>query len=702
MSDQPTVSDTHLDLFLCLADAVVHDVSPDVIRPYLDKDFPQDKIDEYCKTYTKPSDIPRFREEIRELLNSNSTKATKTFTLLATVLDSRILAPTLTNSLTSIREMTLDQRADLLRSWRDSPLAPKRRLFRLFLAPTVLFFIKLAPEIHLKAAGRPANEDRDLLYENQEIDPFRYEMLAVPQADNSVLSLPNIDVVVVGSGSGAGVTAHTLSNEGYKVLVLEKGKYHHPSELTYDDLEGAKELYEASGALSSTTQEIFCLAGATFGGGSSVNWSACLKTPFKVRKEWYDDYGIEWAANDSYDKCIDYVWKQMGASTENVTHSFANKTLLDGCEKLGYNSSAIAQNSGNHPNHQCGFCYLGCKYGIKQGSAACWLRDAADKGCQFMDNVLVEEIVHKNGVASGLKCVDVKSGKKFTITGPKKFVVAGGSFHTPVLLQKSGFKNKHIGKNLKLHPVTVVVGDFGRDIKTEPHANSIMTSVCTEKDDLDGKAHGAKIETVLHAPYLVNAFLPWKSSDVTRQNYLKYNNVAAMLIITRDKGSGSITYDPNRPLALIMDYSIDKFDRNALLQTILIAADVLYIEGAKEIIHPHNWVDSFKSDKPKHERSITDADFVKWRKEVAAYPLDGYGTTYGSAHQMSTCRISGKGPGYGAADIKGRLFECKNVYVADASAMPTASGANPMITTMAIARKISLGIADDLKAKVKL
>lgn len=696
------IEDHHIDVFLLLADAVVHEVTPDVIRPYLDKDFPEDKIEEYCKTYTKPSDLPKFREEIKSLLNSNPTKSAKMFIMLMNILDSRILAPFLTGSLTLIRDMSIDERADLLRSWRDSPIASKRRLFRIFLSSTILYFIRIPPPIHEKAAGRPMTESRDLLYENQEIDPFRYTMIPPPQADNSVLSLPNIDVVVIGSGAGAGVTAHTLSNEGYKVLVLEKGKYYTPEELVFDDLTGSHALYEGGGTVASVDQQIFVLAGATFGGGTTVNWSACLKTPFKVRKEWYDDYGVEWAATDTYDQCIDYVFKQMGASTDNIKHSFTNQMLLDGSEKLGYKNSAIAQNSGGHPNHQCGFCYLGCKYGIKQGSVACWLRDAAEKGCQFMDQVKVEQIIHKRGIASGLKCVDVKTGNTFTIVGPKKFVVAGGSLQTPVLLQKSGFRNKHIGKNLKLHPVTCVTGDFGPEYKTEPHLNSIMTSVNTERDDIDGKAHGAKIETVLHAPYLSQAFLPWESSDRTRQMMLSHNRLASLLIITRDKGSGSITYDTQKPDALVLDYSVSKFDRQALLETILIAVDVLYIEGAKEIIHPHQWVPSFKSDKPKHERSIKDSDFVEWRKQVASYPLDPYGTTYGSAHQMSSCRISGKGPRYGAADLRGRLFECDNVYVADASAMPTASGANPMVTTMAIARKISLGIADDLKPKVKL
>lgn len=153
---------------------------------------------------------------------------------------------------------------------------------------------------------------------------------------------------------------------------------------------------------------------------------------------------------------------------------------------------------------------------------------------------------------------------------------------------------------------------------------------------------------------------------------------------------------------MIVDYDVSKFDKNAILQAFLITSDMLYIEGAKRILSPQAWVPIFESSKPRDERSIDDKDYVEWRAKAAKIPFDSYGSAYGSAHQMSTCRMSGKGPKYGAVDTDGRLFECSNVYVADASVLPTASGANPMITTMTFARNIALGLAEDLKSKAKL
>ncbi|EMG48163.1 Fatty alcohol oxidase [Candida maltosa Xu316] len=229
-----------------------------------------------------------------------------------------------------------------------------------------------------------------------------------------------------------------------------------------------------------------------------------------------------------------------------------------------------------------------------------------------------------------------------------------------------------------------------------------MTAVCTQVADLDGRAHGARIETILNAPFIQAAFLPWSGSDESRRNLLRYNNMVAMLLITRDSTSGSVSADPKKPDALVVDYTINRFDKKALLQAFLVTADMLYVQGVKRILSPQAWVPVFESDVPKDQRSITDKDYVTWRAKVAKISFDAYGTAYGSAHQMSSCRMSGRGPRHGAVNTNGRLFECSNVYVADASVLPTASGANPMITIMAIARHIAVGLADSLKDKPKL
>lgn len=234
-------------------------------------------------------------------------------------------------------------------------MAAKRRLFRAICALSGTTIVRLASELHLKAIHFPQRDLRETAYEGQVIDPFRYDFMEKPSFEGAEIYLPDIDVIIIGSGAGSGVVAHTLANDGYKTLVLEKGKYFSASELQFDDHTGVKQLYQGGGAVATLNQQMLILAGSTFGGGTTVNWSACIKTPFKVRKEWYDDFGVEFAATDSYDKDQDYVFKQMGASTDGITHSLANEVIMEGGKKLGYASKEINQNSGGHPHHRADF-----------------------------------------------------------------------------------------------------------------------------------------------------------------------------------------------------------------------------------------------------------------------------------------------------------------------------------------------------------
>jgi hypothetical protein len=85
-----------------------------------------------------------------------------------------------------------------------------------------------------------------------------------------------------------------------------------------------------------------------------------------------------------------------------------------------------------------------------------------------------------------------------------------------------------------------------------------------------------------------------------------------------------------------------------------------------------------------------------YRKSIVGRGMPKYTMSVFSAHQMCTCRM-GSSPSSSAADEDGELWECDNLYVADASTLPTASGANPMLTTLATSYMISNRIALRLK-----
>jgi len=59
---------------------------------------------------------------------------------------------------------------------------------------------------------------------------------------------------------------------------------------------------------------------------------------------------------------------------------------------------------------------------------------------------------------------------------------------------------------------------------------------------------------------------------------------------------------------------------------------------------------------------------------------------------MGSCRL-GSNPATSVADPWGQLHDTKGVWIGDASAFPTASGVNPMLTIMALARRTAGAIA---------
>ncbi|HZG49629.1 MAG TPA: GMC family oxidoreductase [Thermoleophilaceae bacterium] len=69
---------------------------------------------------------------------------------------------------------------------------------------------------------------------------------------------------------------------------------------------------------------------------------------------------------------------------------------------------------------------------------------------------------------------------------------------------------------------------------------------------------------------------------------------------------------------------------------------------------------------------------------LQSVPLRAGGFRLFAAHQMGRCRM-GADPRTSVANPYGELHDAPGVWIGDASAFPTASGTNPMITVMALA-----------------
>jgi choline dehydrogenase-like flavoprotein len=491
------------------------------------------------------------------------------------------------------------------------------------------------------------------------------------------------DVLIIGSGAGGGVVAGELTAAGYDVIVVEKGDYYAESDFDGRELTATERMFESYGALTTRDLGMVILAGSTLGGGTTVNWSASFRTPDDVLHEWARDYGFSAASSADFQSSLDAVCTRINVTTPAACNNPLNNALADGCRALGYAIKPIPRNV--QGCEDCGFCNFGCAFGAKQGTLKTYLQDAHLRGARIIVRGYVERITQSAGSATGAEVrVTDADGRQHSVTIRAKIVVAAaGALHTPPLLRRSGLHNPNIGANLHLHPTTVVYGLFDHAIRGWQGVP--MGMVSTEFANLDGTGYGARLETAPIHPGIAALTLPWVAARQHRRLMGKLEHLANIIILARDRGSGRVTADKQGRLRI--EYQLAAGDAAHLVRGMEAALRVHVAAGAREVCSPHS------DYNPYHPQDGDPAALEAYLRQTAARRLRTNSFALFSAHQMSSCRI-GKDAAQGALDPTGQTYEVRNLYVADGSVMPTATGVNPMISIMATAHHIAHGIKD--------
>ncbi|KAH7080854.1 hypothetical protein FB567DRAFT_531912 [Paraphoma chrysanthemicola] len=521
------------------------------------------------------------------------------------------------------------------------------------------------------------------------------------------------DVLIVGSGCGGAVCAKNLSEAGHRVLVVEKAYHWTPDHFPMSEANGWNHLFMNGAFISSDDTSTSIVAGQAWGGGGTVNWSASLQTQGYVRKEWAER-GLPFFTSAEFQESLDRVCDRMGVSTDYIKHNPANAHLLEGARKLGWSHKAVPQNTGGK-QHLCGHCTFGCGSCEKQGPVVSFLPDAASAGATFIEGFHAEKIVFsKRGgtqVATGVlgtwKSRDINGGvasdpitTRKVLIKAKRIIVSAGTMQSPLLLLRSGLTNPQIGRNLHVHPVTVMGAIHKEDIS--PWEGGILTSVVGEFENLDHKGHGAKLEATNMIPSSWLIWLDWKGGLQYKLDVARMRHMVGYISIVRDRDTGRVYPDPIDG-RVRFQYSPSKFDKRHIMEGLLALAKIQYVQGASEIFTVIPGMRPFVRDPTTAESGdgINNPDFQVWLDEIKTRGFPSPESVFVSAHQMGTCRMSAEERG-GVVDPQGKVWGTEGLYVADASVFPSASGVNPMITNMAISDWISRGIAKGLEGRPRL
>ncbi|HUQ44989.1 MAG TPA: GMC family oxidoreductase [Candidatus Limnocylindria bacterium] len=613
----------------------------------------------------------------------------------------------------AFRDLDLPARERLLLRWAGSPLLLRRSGVHAF--RKLLTFIAYAdpgtPEApnHLPRDIGYVADDPPLPSDLATISPVDVDRSS-PHPHESPLRL-EADVVVVGSGAGGGVVAAALAKAGRRVLVIEAGPFVDEATMPRDELDAFGRLYLNYGLLSTWDGAITMLAGSGVGGGTLVNWMTCLDAPAEVRDEWVREHGLDGVDGGEWAADVEAIERELGVAPATVIPP-KDELIRRGAAELGWEASVIRRNATDCGD--CGSCPFGCRRGSKQSGIRAHLAEAVRHGAVVLDRARVRSVLRAStgtgadGTRSRVGATRADAGgpivgvlgtlgpadpnappdtalRWFMIDAPQ-VVLAAGALRSPGILQASAIGHRSIGRHLRIHPVPVIGA-----IHDEPADMWRGTMQAVRSMEFSQEAPEHRRYVIESAPGhlgLMALVVPWEGEVAHGELMARARHFSPLIAVTRDGGEGRTRL--TRAGRVRIDYRLDDAGRATVRHALVSMARLARAGGAREIL---------AVGMPPAIHAVDGAGdearrYAAFERRLAAFDFSPHRGTIASAHQMGTVRM-GADPRNHPADPRGRVRSdsrgsiVPGLYVADSSTFPTALGVNPMVTVMAMARRVS-------------
>ena len=507
------------------------------------------------------------------------------------------------------------------------------------------------------------------------------------------------DYIIVGSGFGGSVSALRLSEKGYRVLVVEKGKWRSGSEMATSNWDFKRWLWfpllKWHGIMKVTiSRHITILSGVGVGGGSLVyaNTLPVPKTAFYKTGSWADlaDWEVELKPHYA-------TAKQMLGAQRNPHLFDGDKALLAVARAMGKESKFAPTEVGVYfgkPNKTvpdpyfdgagpdrtgcnfCGACMTGCPNNSKNSLDKNYLFLAQKAGAEILaehevvDVQTLEAADGSEGYEVFLKDSTrwIKRSKKLRARG---VVFSGGVLGTLKLLLK-----------LKRNSLPRLSDHLGKDIRTN---NETLISVSSLEEDFDatgGVAIGSILETDENSHLEICRYGEgsgsWKMShlpyNASQNPWLRYYNMALGFL--------------KSPRSYFKIYLQNSWSKKTVVLLFMQSLDSTLTFGRNAFGGLTSKIGRGKKPTPFIPESI--ALTQAYAKAVHGKPSSFVGEALfgipATAHILGGAVMADR-PERGVIDKDNRVFAYENMYVIDGSMISANPGVNPSLSITAIAER---------------
>jgi len=507
-------------------------------------------------------------------------------------------------------------------------------------------------------------------------------------------------LVIIGSGAGGGTLARELAEAGVKVVVLEAGDWHDPTEFIADEWPSFNQLAWLDPRTTSgswrVARDFPNLPAWTCKtvGGTTVHWAgASLRFQpheFKTRTVYGDIPGanlLDWPIGlDDLAPFYDLAEKKMGVTRTNGIPGLPGnnnfKVLYNGATRAGYklvSTGRMAINSaprdGRTHCYQRGFCFQGCRTEAKWSTLYTEIPKAIATGkCELRAKAQVVRIEHDaRGKVTGVLYYDGEG--RLHRQRARAVCVAANAIETARLLLLSaspmfpeGLANSsgQVGRNYMRHLTASVYAAFPQ--KVEMFKGTTMAGIVEDEERLDPKrgfVGGYHMETIsLGLPFYAAFLDPGAWGRDFARALDQYAYTAGMWIVGED-----MPRETNR--VTLNDTVKDAYG--------LPVPNVHYDD------HPNDV--AMRTHAYAQGRAVYEAAGAKEVYLVPPYP---------STHNLGTCRMSEK-PRDGVCNKFGQTHDIPNLFISDGSQFTTGGAENPTLTIVALAIRQSRYITEQMR-----